>query len=314
MANAYGYSHNNKLCGVNGIAVGPAGFEVDIADRYGLNVFHNDGLVYYVDGNAGKDTNNGLSWEASFKTLAVAFAASHASIASSPKGTGRGWAARNTIYIKGDSFEESLTVFPQKTDIIGVGSCDFLAKPQIIGVQANATAVMGCRFINVAFNNTTADETVNVKQYSHGISFINCDFLGNATTTIALLINDCANASVIGCKFMGTTYGVKQLVGLQVSGVGTNNNLRILNNYFNCAVGITIDDTNVVDGIIAENYLDVTTLAIDENADRMIVANNMWISAAVVASSYDLAVTKCVGNLATGSDVTRAVPQIAAPV
>jgi len=35
MSRAYGYTHGNKLCGVKGLAVGPAGQEIDIFDEKG---------------------------------------------------------------------------------------------------------------------------------------------------------------------------------------------------------------------------------------------------------------------------------------
>ncbi len=44
------------------------------------------GKVYYVEGNAGDDDNDGLTWNTAYKTLAVAMAASHANIAASSSG------------------------------------------------------------------------------------------------------------------------------------------------------------------------------------------------------------------------------------
>jgi hypothetical protein len=291
-----GITHFDKVSAINGFYQGPKGYET---------TFGSDGLytAFYVDGNAGKDTNDGTSWATAVKTIAAGIALADNDIAKTNH-----WDRRNRLYVNGGAYKESLTRFPEKTDIIGCGCTDFLAKAKLIGVQVPATAVMGCRWINMAFQNVTAAVTVDLAASNHGAAFIGCDFLGNGTTTKALEINDCVDVVVTGCRFQGTTYNVKQLIGIQVSGVATNNNLYIADNYFNCAVGIIIDDTDVVDGLIARNYLDVTTLAIDDNSDRCLVVDNMWVSAANMAGSCDLAITRCAGNIATGSDGTRTFP------
>ncbi|MDD5523553.1 MAG: hypothetical protein PHI84_22270 [Kiritimatiellae bacterium] len=280
----------------------------DTDGRFGAGgVFADNGTSFYVDGNAGVDTNDGLSWATAVKTVAAGIALADDDIAVTNH-----WDRRNRLFVNGGAYKESLVRFPEKTDIIGVGNTDFLPKAKLIGVQVPAAAVMGCRFINMAFQNVTAANTVDIMASCHGISFINCDFIGNGTTTCALEINDCVDVLVQGCHFYGlSTSSLKQKIGIQVKGTATNSNLRILDNIIVAAQGIIIDDTDVVDGIIAGNILDVTTLAIDENADRLIVANNQWISAANCASSYDLATTRVVNNTATGADKTMNVPVIA---
>ena len=283
----------------------------DTDGRFGAGgVFADNGTSFYVDGNAGLDTNDGKSWATAVKTVAAGIALADDDIAVTNH-----WDRRNRLFINGGAYTESLTRFPEKTDVIGVGNTDFLAKAKIIGVQVPAAAVMGCRFINIAFQNVTAANTLDIMAACHGISFINCDIIGNATTTCGIEINDCADVLIQGCRFYGlSTSSLKQLIGIQIKGTATNTNLQILDNFICAAQGIIIDATNVVDGVIARNILDVTTLAIDENADRLLVVDNYWVSAAVVASSYDLATTRCVGNWACGSDAMRMVPQVAAPV
>ena len=104
------------------------------------------GYVFYVDGNFGLDTNDGLSWGTPFKTLTVALAASATAIASGAFG----WAARNTIYCKADTFTEDLVLLAPKTDVIGVGSYDQWAQCGLIGnhVPTGTTASYGTRFYN----------------------------------------------------------------------------------------------------------------------------------------------------------------------
>jgi len=79
------------------------------------------GDVFYVENNAGLDTNDGSTWALAFKTLSAAVTASNASIADADM---TGYAARNTIFVKADALLEDLTVFPAKCDVVGAGSCD----------------------------------------------------------------------------------------------------------------------------------------------------------------------------------------------
>jgi hypothetical protein len=160
--------------------------------------------TYYVDGNAGVNTNSGLSWDQAYKTLAVAMAASHASIAASSKG----WAARNRIFFKADASAETLTKFAQKTDIIGVGSMDWRSKACLQGNHtiSDAVSYMGCRFINVEFKGPTATGGDIITMTSqHGIQFIGCSFRGNSTTaaTAAIIATACVDLKVLGCEFTG---------------------------------------------------------------------------------------------------------------
>lgn len=162
------------------------------------------GTTYYVDGNAGADTNDGLSWENAFKTLAVALAASHANIAAGSTG----WASRNRIFVKGDQLAENLTKFAQKTDVIGVGSMDWRSKASIKGnhVVPNTVSYMGCRFINMEFTGPTAvGGDIITMTSQHGIEFIDCSFRGNSTTaaTAAVIATACVDLAFRGCQFTG---------------------------------------------------------------------------------------------------------------
>lgn len=161
-------------------------------------------VTYYVDGNAGDDANNGLSWEYAFKTLAVAMAASHANIALNSTG----WAARNRILFKADASAENLVLLAQKTDVIGVGSMDWRAKPQLKGnhVIPGTAETHGCRFINVEFSGPTATGgDIFTMTDQHGIAFIGCSFRGNSTTaaTAAIIATACVDLQIISCEFTG---------------------------------------------------------------------------------------------------------------
>lgn len=164
--------------------------------------------TYYVDANAGLDTNAGTSWATAYKTLAVALAASHAAIAAASAG----YAARNRIFFKADqtgaSEGETLTKFAQKTDVIGVGSTDWRAKPRLQGNHTVAATVsyQGCRFINMEFGGpTVTGGDIFTITGQHGIQFIDCSFRGNSTTaaTAAIIATACVDMKIIGCDFTG---------------------------------------------------------------------------------------------------------------
>jgi hypothetical protein len=274
-----------------------------IADTTG-HVISNvqQGIAFFVDDNAGLDTNDGLSWGTAVKTIAAAIALADDDIAKTNH-----WNRRNRIYVDGGAYTESLVRFPEKTDIIGVGSTDWLGKAKLIGVQVPATAVMGCRWFNMAFQNVTAAETVKLAASNHGAAFIDCDFIGNATTTVGLLSTNNVDLIVKNCRFYaigdgsGTAGTALQLVGIQIAGTLTNINAQIIGNHIRAAVGITVTGSMTGGGIIANNIIECTTLAIDDDSDLMFVADNHWISAANHSASYDLEVTRCIGNLATGN-------------
>jgi hypothetical protein len=228
---------------------------------------------YFVDGNAGLDTNDGLSWSTAFKTLTVAFAASHASIAAGAAG----WAARNAIYIKGDSFDENLTTLAQKTDIIGCGSCDHHHQARIVGNHViGSTSYMGCRFINVCFKSGASGGVImTVPTQQSGIAFIDCLFDGRSATaaTKAILVTASEQFTVEGCRFIGkfstTTIDV---------GTGSSRALLIRNNIIESgAIGITVHSgLTCADAVamILNNVFDVVTLFIDENSDKVIIGGN----------------------------------------
>ena len=79
------------------------------------------GEIYFVDGNKSDDSGDGTTWATAYKYLATGLAASHAQISATAN---RAWARRNRVYVCGDAIEENLTKFAEKTDVIGVGSCN----------------------------------------------------------------------------------------------------------------------------------------------------------------------------------------------
>lgn len=179
-----------------------------LAAIFGQAAFDNVGTVYYVDCNAGADTNDGLSWATAFKKLSIALAASHANIAA----TSAGWANRNTIYFKGDQTAtadgENLVKLAQKTDVIGVGSTDWKSKPQLIGNVVIPTTIsyQGCRFFNCMFKGPIlVGGDIITMTSQHGIELVDCEFMGDSTTpaTGAILSFACVGLKIRNCVFKG---------------------------------------------------------------------------------------------------------------
>lgn len=231
---------------------------------------------YYVDVNAGVDTNDGLSWSTPLKTLAPAIVLSNANIASGAVG----WAARNVIYFKGDNNEaskETLITLPNKCDVVGIGSYDHRSYPVMIGNHViGAGAYMGTRFINMGFRSLAAGGAIfTAPTTTSGLQFINCYFDGRTTTpaTKAIVLTAVEEAAIIGCKFIGkysaTTIDI---------GTGSSRALLIKNNEIESgAIGITVHASMTCADAIAmiiNNVFDVVTLVIDENSDKVLIGGN----------------------------------------
>ena len=269
--------------------------------------------VFYVDGNV-VSSGRGNSWDSAFKTLAEGLAAAQSYQSTSGN---RAWAHRATVYACGDSLTEDLVILAEKTDVIGVGSCNSLKKCQVIGNHVPVTTTTsGCRFINFQFSEADAGAMWTLTSVSGGINFINCDFsVRGAIATHGILMTALGYANVIidGCYFDAFPNGFT--TGAIVVGAGLCDKLVITNNYINSSIGIVINaSTTNVAGVIQidRNVITATTFCIDDDSALAIVTNNMMVSSANVgATMYDLNLAKAAGNVATGADDTHSVPSIA---
>jgi hypothetical protein len=277
------YTHNSGYSAIDsGFAVGIRGSEVPVIDKYGnlVNIFNNDGIVYHVDVNTGADTNNGLSWETSLKTYARAVVLSNITIGASTKGTGRGWAARNTILYKGDNKEadaETITTLPSKCDVIGVGSYDHRPMPMMIGNHVvGAGAYMGTRFINMGFMSPAAGGAIfTVPTTTSGLAFYGCHFDGRSAVaaTIGISVTAVEQFTVEGCRFFG-----KYSTATISIGAGSGRLMLIKNNIIESgAIGITVNASYTCadsDGMILSNMFDVVTIIVEDLSDKCMVSGN----------------------------------------
>ena len=271
-----------------------------------------NGSVYYADGNFGSDTNDGLSWDTPFATLAIAFAASHANIAS---GSNR-WARRNTIFIAGDSFEEDLVVFPQKTDVIGVGSYNGMSNgANILGNHAPVNAAMGTRFYNVNFEPVTAAVIMTLTGSNWGAEFHECSFkaAGTLVATCAIDATACAHLKIMNCEFLGAFTGDVIDVG-----AGHASNTVIQGNTIigGADNGIVITGVATITGsrrgLIADNRISVADKVIDTRATSVFdcIGNDCISGEALGGSSYVIDLTFAARNCITGNDVSVYVPSL----
>ena len=268
------------------------------------------GTVYFVDGNSGKDTNDGLSWEKAKKTLAVAFALSHADIA---RGSDR-WARRNTIFIAGDAFDEDLVALPQKTDIIGVGSYNSFKGAGIIGNHVPVNSAMGVRFYNCHFRgeSTGGDMFTLASAYSLGIEFHGCTFHadGGTAATAAIVSTAVRFLKIEDCVFEGAFSDATIELG-----AGNSSGTVIKNNIIegaNNGIEISASATSTPEAsYIIGNTIKTSLICINDASSKFQIIDNRGVTldtkgsslAGAVVGNVDLSV----GNLFSASDENNVI-------
>jgi len=282
---------------------------VDVLGAMGLPAI--SGTVYYVEANAGNDNNDGLSWDKAKKTLASAITASNANIAAGS----RGWAARNTIFIKGDSVAEDLTVPPVKCNVIGCGSNDADRKSEIKGEHAwtGSGTLMSSGFFNIQFVNDDASAIFTIANLA-GLYFENCDFIAEADSIAAIKITGDTGHDLIvnNCRFrVDSANDPFDTSAIQIETTTTFFNLVIENSYVEGNKGIYIATTNCYDSFINNNIIKAVTLCVDDNSDDVVITNNCMISAAdqaTLGNVLDYNAALAANNIVTGSTGTVAAP------
>jgi hypothetical protein len=266
---------------------------------------------YFVDGNV-STTGDGLSWGTAFKTLAEAITASNTSIALSDN---RWWARRNRIFVCGDDLAEDLTILPEKTDIIGVGS-DIFPFPRITGnhtiaaTRPTAGKGNGARFINMGF--IDADGTADVfavPASCHGLSFIGCHFIPKTGGSAgkALEITDCAHVRIIDCVFdvgVGSMTNIFA-VAISIEGDAAIHDTRIIGNEITATAGIVVAESgaSAMGSLIKDNVIRAVAVAIADASDDFQVVNNRWmtdIDTGTSTAGYDFNLQLAAGNIQMG--------------
>ena len=266
------------------------------------------GSTYFVDNNVGGDGNTGDSWGTAYKTLAKAIGVSNANIAKT--GTGNA-ARRNTIYYIADVETADLDAFPNKCDVIGVGSYDANSKPGILGnhVPVN-TGNYGSRFYNIWFKAPAdASAMVTLASTSSGIQFIGCTFSATATTTRGILATASPFLKVLGCRFEGAfvndyiTFGTGQAGGTEIIG-------NIMQDSADNGIMIGSGTTATWRGLIKDNLIQCADIFLDTQSSSLfnVVGNTMISGEALGSSSYVIDLAYAAGNIVTGNSVGATLP------
>jgi len=270
------------------------------------------GREYCVDGVNGASTNSGLDWGHPLDSIENAITASNTYIAIAANVN-----KRNTIYVGGGTYAETLTTLPSQCDIIGVGNRTAW-KPLINGVLTCGTAVNSCHFWNIGFYSNTVAPLVTIPSGSHGIGFHECEFInGGSSVTHGLYLTNCSTVVIDNNMFVGNPV---LPIGIYFAGPLFNGG-RITNNFISATTGGIVGHTNVTSDyqtLIAWNVIgrfdpnsgqtqltEGIALNTDSAFNCAIVGN--WISAADAIDVTGCGATKdedmCIGNYVVQASV-----------
>lgn len=283
-------------------------------DSNGAIIRQGIGREFFVAGNWGVDTNDGSSWDKAFKTLAAAITANNADVAADKYG----WATRNRIYLSADTTTETLVAYPNKCDVIGVGSYDANDKPGITGHHAPVNAGnYGTRWFNIWFKATaTASPIMTLANTTSGCQCIGCTFDG-AVGTVTLGIQATASPflKLIDCEFFGPF-----ATGYVLFGAGEAAGTLIEDCKMSGSSGYGIKATNTMTSSYPSywknNIVSVATtgIVLDDDADLVYTVGNRGANAATLTNYAgrtgicDLNEDRAIDNILTGADISVRVP------
>jgi hypothetical protein len=293
----------------------PHGISVFGTPIYGTYPQDNSGTTFFVDNNCGSDSNDGLSWDSPLKTFARATVLNNIDIA---RGSDR-WARRNTIYYAADTETATIVAFPNKCDVIGVGSYDANTKPGITGNHAPVnTGNYGTRFINIWFKApVVAAPIITLASTSSGIQFVGCTFdgaVGTVTTAITAVASPFLN--VEDCDIFGAF-----ATGYIALGAGEAASTTIKGNWMrgSSGLGISANSTTTSYQVLVQGNivtLVTTGLCVDDNTDLLYLVGNRFTNAATLTNYagytgiLDVNIARCVDNICMGGDVSMRVPKV----
>jgi len=266
-------------------------------------------MDYFVDLNI-STSGDGLSWSTAFSTIAAAITASNTSIGLTAN---RWWARRNRIFVLGDGITESLTVLPEKCDIIGLGS-DLYPFPRVIGTHTIAVAKVSCRFINMGFQATGTGDLFVIPAGCHGLQFLDCTFTAaTAGNTKCLEITDSAHVLINGCKIITPAGAVTTsifAVGIAIEGTAAIHDFEASDNFIFATAPIEVANGTLNGSLIARNTLKaVGGLCINDDSDDVACVDNRLISsnAALAEASFcDWNSLLAVNNIGTSNTARNA--------
>ena len=263
--------------------------------------------VFYADGNV-VSSGNGLSWLSATKTLSEALVMAHAYMSTSGN---RAWAQRATVYCCADNFTEDITLFAEKSDIIGVGSTNQHPRPRIEGthvlVATTTDTFHGCRWFNVEWYGAAAGIIVDIPANQNGQEFHNCVWSAVDAATIGLRAIQSHDMVIDNCRFEPNTSGVRFATAAIHIQAGSVTNLKINDCMITGVIGIDLDATSgqTINCWLTNNLVRSTGLTIDCESDTVIVVNNRLITDVDIDSAptdgYDFDANVAIDNVIVGS-------------
>lgn len=273
------------------------------------------GTIYYVDRNMAATGGDGLTWETACQSLKTAMAKSHANIGVSAQ---RGWAQRNTIYMRGDVMTEDHIVLAQKTDIVGVGSSNVNDRPYVIGtwVIPNTDSWMGCHFYNLYFKDDGAGGVLFKAALQGGLQFHNCAFEAAATDTIAIELTNCDyDIKIDNCDFLrvaGASFSTAAITIVDGASAFTTGITISNNRIYSDGIGVDWNEqTDVFDCWIRDNFFRTATMCVDsDDTVGLMVANNYMVTLVEPAddTGNNFNIAYAVNNMVTGASSTLYIP------
>jgi len=231
----------------------------------------------------------------------------------------RWWARRNRIFVMGDGIEESLTVWPEKCDMIGLGS-DLHPFPRITGAHTCAAAKVGLRLINLGFVASGTGAVLNFVAGCHGLQIFGCYYqVSAAGNTYAITIADSAHVRIEGSRIITTSGAITTSIfgtAINITGTAAIHDLNILDNNIFATAGIAVAAGNCHGSLIKDNVIRaVGGLCINDDSKEIACINNRLISSdagLVEAAFCDWNPLLAVGNLCTSDTAVNApIPLVA---
>lgn len=274
--------------------------------------------VFYADGNV-VSSGNGLSWLSATKTLSEALVMAHAYMSTSGN---RAWAQRATVYCCADNFTEDITLFAEKSDIIGVGTCNQHPRPRIEGthvlVATGTDTFHSCRWFNVEWYGAAAGIIVDIPADQNGQEFHNCVFSAVDGATYGLRAVQSHDMTIKNCWFDPNTSGTGFATAAILISAGSVTNFLLQDcRIYSGGIGLDFDPTTgtAINCWAIDNVIYSTGIPIDSEDDTLglLVVGNRMITAVdttTVTAGYDYALRRAIDNFVTGQDETDQVPYI----
>ena len=210
----------------------------------GIKVGSIYGETYYVDNvtGVGSDSNDGLSWSSAVATITQAITLSNAYRAVTANAQ-----KRNTIFISGGVYSETVSALPSRCDIVGIGTACTGNWTVPTGGRA-----AGCHLHGIYWSKSGSTSLVSFTECS-SLEIDTCQFYAAASNAIGIEIIGCAKTYIHDCTLFGNnnfTHGIKFTSG-SCYGCRVERN-RI----FAQTIGIWVEDaTHCQTGVICYNII-----------------------------------------------------------